>query len=309
MTQVSAPIQKTDAHAMPIVTNPIIALIEKAIEKGTPTDQINKLIELRDSWELNEARKKYLVAFTGFQSKCPVLKKKSLITTSDKSYSYATLGDIVTEIKPILKEFGLSYRWEIALGSAEEALITCSCVVSHMDGHYEETTISAEVDSASEMNKIQQRGSTIAYLHRLTLISALGLSTGDEETDKDKKTVQHNGKPDQNSKATPVPKLQQSSKPTQDSKPASIPSHVNPRVPTDKTPLLPQDEEKIKSDIWGMVTEREIMDYFFCWPKYINSVLFADILKKKISTIPLSSRLTASERKEYKKPSKITVYE
>ena len=51
-----------------------------------------------------------------------------------------------------------------------------TCVLSHRDGHFEETTLTAGRDDSGKKNAIQQVGSTITYLQRYTLKAALGLA-------------------------------------------------------------------------------------------------------------------------------------
>lgn len=57
------------------------------------------------------------------------------------------------------------------------------CIISHVDGHDESTTMSAEADTSGNKNAIQSRGSSVTYLQRYTLIGALGISTADEDVD------------------------------------------------------------------------------------------------------------------------------
>lgn len=79
-----------------------------------------------------------------------------------------------------MSDCGLSYRWEIA---DKEKLIECTCIVSHVEGHSERTTMTAEHDGSGNKNAIQQRGSSITYLQRYTLIGSLGVTTADEDAD------------------------------------------------------------------------------------------------------------------------------
>jgi hypothetical protein len=52
------------------------------------------------------------------------------------------------------------------------------CVLSHSDGHEEETWLSAPDDHSGNKNDIQAIASTATYLQRYTLKLALGLSAG-----------------------------------------------------------------------------------------------------------------------------------
>ncbi len=95
-------------------------------------------------------------------------------------YNYAPLSDITRQIAKVLKQSQLSYRWEI---KDDGANMNVSCLISHVDGHTEITTMSATADTTGSKNAIQARGSAIEYLKRYTLIGALGLSTADSDID------------------------------------------------------------------------------------------------------------------------------
>jgi uncharacterized protein YyaL (SSP411 family) len=56
-----------------------------------------------------------------------------------------------------------------------------TCVVSHRDGHFEETTLAAGRDESGNKNSIQAVGSTLTYLQRMTLKAALGLAASDDD--------------------------------------------------------------------------------------------------------------------------------
>lgn len=166
-------------------------LIQLAIQKDVDVSKLEKLMELRERWESNEARKLFLEAMSKFQSECPPLLKTKKVAFKDVRYNYAPLGEIAATITPKLRECSLSYRWEM---NDTNGSIQCTCIVSHVAGHSEKTTMSANKDASGGKNEIQQRGSTITYLQRYTLIGALGISTADE--DNDGQTQQNNGTPE-----------------------------------------------------------------------------------------------------------------
>jgi len=58
-----------------------------------------------------------------------------------------------------------------------------TCILSHIDGHSETTTMEGGLDNSGAKNDIQQKGSTHTYLQRYTLIGVLGLSTSDDDKD------------------------------------------------------------------------------------------------------------------------------
>lgn len=162
-----------------LTTTPV-TLLEKAIEKGVTVDSLEKLMALQERWEANQARKLFFESLAQFQKKCPVLKKNKVVAFNSTKYKYVQLPSIVAQIKDILTEFGLTYRWEI---KDESMNLSVTCIITHKEGHYEMTSMSAAADDSGAKNKIQARGSAITYLQRYTLIGALGISSADDDND------------------------------------------------------------------------------------------------------------------------------
>jgi hypothetical protein len=159
-------------------------LIEMAINKDLDIEKLSKLMEMRKQWEADLSRKSFFNALNEFQANVPEIRKTKKVgfeTSKGKTeYNYAPLADITRQIKETCKMFGLSYRWEIHDNKDE---IKVTCLVTHLDGHTEMTTMTASPDLSGSKNPIQARGSAIEYLKRYTLIGALGLSTADSDVD------------------------------------------------------------------------------------------------------------------------------
>jgi hypothetical protein len=155
-------------------------LLAMAVDKDLDIEKLAKLMELQREYNADLARKAFFHAFIQFQSNSPELRKSKMVSFGDTQYHYAPLADIVRQIKDTCKECGLSYRWEIE-DTKEEIKVTC--IVTHIDGHSERTTMTANPDTSGKKNSIQARGSAIEYMKRYTLIGALGLSTADADID------------------------------------------------------------------------------------------------------------------------------
>lgn len=160
-------------------------LLALAVNNNLDIEKLEKLMDLKERHERNEARKAFFSAFTQFQSNCPDLRKTKevkfdLKTGGTQNYHYAPLADITRQISSHLKDAELSYRWEIL---DDKDTIQVTCIVSHILGHSEQTTMKAAPDTSGSKNSIQARGSAIEYMKRYTLIGALGLSTADSDID------------------------------------------------------------------------------------------------------------------------------
>lgn len=160
-------------------------LLELAINKDVDVEKLGKLMELQKQWQADQARKAFFAAFTEFQSKCPDIRKTKTVQFESKnngavSYSFAPLADIARQIAKPMKDHDLSFRWEI---QDDQTNLKVTCIISHIDGHSEQTTMSSTADTSGAKNPIQARGSAIEYLKRYTLTGALGITTADSDID------------------------------------------------------------------------------------------------------------------------------
>jgi hypothetical protein len=110
-----------------------------------------------------------------FQSRCPDIKKLK----QGHNYKYAPLSDIVAQVRDLIAECGMCYRFE----QDHEKGIRVTCIVSHESGHSESNTMVAAPDTSGSKNAIQAIRSTVQYLVRYTFVGAFGITTADEDMD------------------------------------------------------------------------------------------------------------------------------
>lgn len=159
------------------ILNPL-ALIDKAMATGQTPDSIDKLMELQERWQRNEAEKDFNLAMSEFSANAPKILKDSTVDFNSQkgntNYKHATLSNIVSAVQPVMSKLGLSHRWKTTQNERE---ITVECVITHKSGHSESTSLTAPPDQTGNKNTIQSIGSTVTYLQRYTLQSALGIAT------------------------------------------------------------------------------------------------------------------------------------
>lgn len=166
---------ESDIHSEPS------ALIALAVQRDLDISKLERLLELKREWDAAEARRAFLDSLSAFQTDCPPITKSDRADMGrGGSRRYASLGTIAESIRPILQKHGLSFRFRQAQSAAE---ITITCIVSHREGHSEETSLTASADLSGAKNPLQSIGSTITYLQRYTLVSSLGLTTVDDDDD------------------------------------------------------------------------------------------------------------------------------
>lgn len=176
----------TKERNLPAMEQPHMRLIEMAVEKGADIVQLEKLMDLQERFEANQAKKDYNFAMSLFQSELPIIEKLGIVDfTSSKGrtfYQYAKLEDITKAIQPALKESGLSYRFSQNQASGN---ITVTCIVTHKSGHSEESSLSSGADTSGGKDQLKAIASTITYLRRYTLTGILGIVVGGEDHDGD----------------------------------------------------------------------------------------------------------------------------
>ncbi|WP_279090255.1 ERF family protein [Bartonella apis] len=160
----------------------LMALVNTAVEKGYNIDTIQTLMDFQDHWDKKQAKKAFDAAMAEAANEIPTIKKnKPAIFDKDSKtprYMYEDLAEIAETVKPILKKHGLSYRFRT---NQNGAIVSVTCVVSHVDGHSEENTLSASNDTSGSKNAIQAVGSAVTYLERYSLKAALGLAAAEDD--------------------------------------------------------------------------------------------------------------------------------
>lgn len=156
-------------------------MIIKAIEVGN-VETIEKMLALKERVDKENARKAFKEAFADWQGNKPEIKKTK--AGWNANYYYAPLASIQKQVDPVLSNTRITYRWE---HEQKEKEIRVTCVLSHIDGHEERTSITVPHDGSGGKNAIQAVGSAVSYGERYTLLGALGLSADDDDDGKEAK--------------------------------------------------------------------------------------------------------------------------
>ena len=168
---------KADTGIVP--QSPIQALT-KALESGIEIEKLEKLLDLQAKYEAMEAKKAFIQAMADFKAVPIVITKDK----DNKQYNsrYTSIGNLVNTVLPVMSKSGLSHKWDI---EQTDQLIKITCIVTHLMGYSEYTTMSAPPDKSGSKNTIQQIKSTRTYLQGATFESAMGLASSDSNLDDD----------------------------------------------------------------------------------------------------------------------------
>jgi hypothetical protein len=154
-------------------------MIRMAVSGGADLDKLEKLLSLQERYEANEAKKSYHIAMAEFKSNAPKIEKDKTVSYKDVKYNHASLANVVDKISTELSKHGLSASWS----TKQNGVIMVTCKITHIQGHSEETTLSAPADATGSKNPIQAIGSAITYLERYTILALTGLATTEMDDD------------------------------------------------------------------------------------------------------------------------------
>jgi len=164
--------------------NPIIQMVMSGnAEPGV----LDKMLDVQEKWEANEARKAFNMDLAAFREEAPVLEKDSHVyyeyNGKVTDYHHATLGGALKVLNPVLGKHHLTPSWRTH--QSDNGVVKVTCVLTHAQGHNETTSLMAAPDAGAGKNSIQAVGSTVTYLQRYTLFALLGIAAEDAETDDD----------------------------------------------------------------------------------------------------------------------------
>ena len=164
-------------------TQEVESLIGQAISKGASIETLEKLLAMRKELKSEQATEAFTGAIASFQSECPVIKKEKKVMNKDgKSirYKYAPLDSIVSQVQKALANAGLSYSFD---EKKDEKSITAICKITHKLGHSEISSFQIPIGAEEYMSDPQKHGARITFAKRYAFCNALGILTGDEDSD------------------------------------------------------------------------------------------------------------------------------
>lgn len=164
-----------EVPASPSVTTMIERL---AMNPDVDVAKLERLIAMQERILAHEARAAFNGAFTRMQSALPEISERGQILVKGQLRStYAKLEDIQAEIKPILKDHGFAIRHRTEWPAEKPNIIRIVGILSHEQGHSEESIFEAPADKSDYRTDIQSMGSTVSYGRRYTTLDLLNITT------------------------------------------------------------------------------------------------------------------------------------
>jgi hypothetical protein len=161
----------------------LIAVIERAATNPeVDIDKMERLLQMHERIVERDSKAAYAAALATMAPALPSITERGSIKDRDKKVqsTYALWEDVNDAIKPVLAAhgFALSFRT-----GREDGQITVTGVLSHREGHSEETTITLPHDSSGSKNAVQAVGSSTSYGKRYTAGLLLNLTSRGEDDD------------------------------------------------------------------------------------------------------------------------------
>jgi len=110
------------------------------LSNGGDLANLEKMMDLQERYEDNQARKAFHVAMAEFKKNPPKLSKSKKVDYTTKSgsrtqYNHAELGNITETINSALAEQGLTAAWK----TEQEGGVKVTCTITHVLGYSEST--------------------------------------------------------------------------------------------------------------------------------------------------------------------------
>jgi hypothetical protein len=181
-TQGAVAIKREEQSPVVVGADAYLEMIERAArDPNVDIDKMERLMLMHERVVERQARAAYASALASMQCELPSIAERGKIDIGrGKPQSYALWEDINEAIKPVLSKhgFALSFR----TGRTDAAIIVTG-ILSHREGHSEETTMQLPIDTSGSKNAVQAVGSSTSYGKRYTAAALLNITSHGEDDD------------------------------------------------------------------------------------------------------------------------------
>ena len=158
-----------------------MSLIHLAIQRDADPAKLERLMDMQERWERNQAAKAFAESLAAFQAECPPVRKtRSAEFKGQHAYSFAGLDDIMRQIQPLLTQHGLAVTFSASVTDA--GMIDVECHIRH-GTHVETARSTLPIPAEMRVNATQKMGAAMSYAKRYALCAALNITVTDEDDD------------------------------------------------------------------------------------------------------------------------------
>lgn len=168
------------------VVDPVAAflgVIERlAARPEVDVEKLERIIAVQERIVAHNRKAAFDAAYARMQPEIPEIGEKGQILVKGQLRStYARLEDIHAAIKPVLKAHGFALRHRTEW--PKDGIIRIVGILSHEEGHSEESAFEAPMDQSEYRTDIQSMGSTVSYGRRYTTLDLLNIATRGQDND------------------------------------------------------------------------------------------------------------------------------
>lgn len=169
--------ESTEVQTAEQASNFLQVIDKAASNPEVDAEKLHRILDAQERILDRNARMAFNQDLAALSNDLPEISEGGKIVHKGQTISkYARWDeDINPAIKPILTAHGFTLRFRT--GRADDGSQAITAVLSHRDGHSEETTIYLPADNSGAKNSVQAVGSTTSYGKRYTASALLNLTT------------------------------------------------------------------------------------------------------------------------------------
>lgn len=166
----------------------LLAVIERAArDPNVDIDKMERLLSMQERVQERQAKQAFTEAKIAMRPELPEVTMKGHIVIRDKNDAnkiiqdtpFARFEDIHDAVVPILTLHGFDLAFRNGLSPDGKVRITT--ILSHINGHSEETVFDLPHDGSGSKNSVQAVGSSTSYGKRYGVLSALNIKVAGED--------------------------------------------------------------------------------------------------------------------------------
>lgn len=174
-----------ESKALAAVQPSAVEMFERlARDPSVDVEKLERLIAMQERIMRHNAKSAFDASFAAMQADMPEVDERGQILVKGVLRStYATLEDIHAAVKPVLRAHGFAIRHRTEWPDDKANVIRIVGILSHEQGHSEESIFQAPMDRSEFRTDIQSMGSTVSYGRRYTTLDLLNIATRKADDD------------------------------------------------------------------------------------------------------------------------------
>ncbi len=186
MNQSTQIVERAAEQALAEVTDlsgGLLGVIARAArDPNVDIDKMERLLQMQERVLARQAKEAYDGALALLQPQLPVISERGKILNGkgETQSTYALWEDVNEAIRPLLAEHGFALSFKTGRDDKD---VTVTGILSHRDGHREETTVTLPSDGSGSKNAVQAIGSSTSYGKRYAAFALLNITSKGEDDD------------------------------------------------------------------------------------------------------------------------------